>query len=483
MENDFSILLILGSCVIFLALGMEWMSRRKIWPQWICRKILHTGAVGACAIAPVILAGTTALFWIVVLAELALLPLVATGYLFMDEKGRKSWGIALFPIAYLALLFFLKENKALISLSMGILAISDAAAAVFGTLFATRFFNLTGDRKSILGSTLFFVSCFLLILILSEWNGFNFLSQINMLELLFFCLILTLIEALGSNGSDNFWIPLASGCLFYNSTLYNTHDPLLLGSLVVFGLLFSLLAIRNKLLTLDGAVMASVLGIWVSYFAGIVYLIPLFFFLVSSSFIGKLYSKSRRESDEKQGRPRDWIQVLFNGGIFMFISTFSNYSLNADCHYLSILMMGISIAVSTSDTWASEIGMGMKGKAIDLRTLKRIEPGISGGMSLIGTFGGLLGSAIIGFIFYQLGVDPISAILIMIVGFSGMVIDSLLGAFFQARYFDSERNTPTDRNRKGTMLMSGFSWITNDVVNLMSNSVCIILVFLYNMFG
>ena len=144
------VLLVLGLVVAFLTAAMETLARREVFPQWLCRKVLHLGAVGACAVAPLLLDDIKVLTLIVAVTSLLLFALVGSGMLFREDGGRRSWGIALFPLPYLALLLIFPEvaDRWLIALPMLLLAVSDAFAAVVGTLFRTPSFTLTGDRKN-----------------------------------------------------------------------------------------------------------------------------------------------------------------------------------------------------------------------------------------------------------------------------------------------------------------------------------------------
>ena len=62
------------------------------------------------------------------------------------------------------------------------------------------------------------------------------------------------------------------------------------------------------------------------------------------------------------------------------------------------------------------------------------------------------------------------AVLIAIAGFAGMLADSLLGSIFQARYQLNDGSV----TESAAMALSktpekGWSWMTNDLVNLLSN--------------
>lgn len=179
---------------------------------------------------------------------------------------------------------------------------------------------------------------------------------------------------------------------------------------------------------------------------------------------------------EKKG-PRDPLQILAN----TLPSTIALvlYALSNNPSFLIAYLA--SIASATSDTWGSEIGMISKGATLDLMTFKPIPKGISGGVSLLGTFASLLGSlfSILCFyffsLFHSLTLTTNNLLLIVILGFTGSLIDSFIGSLFQGTYKTSE-NQLTEQKKNNT-LAHGFSWLSNDLVNLITNSLIALIAF------
>ena len=137
-----------------------------------------------------------------------------------------------------------------------------------------------------------------------------------------------------------------------------------------------------------------------------------------------------------------------------------------------------SIAVSTADTWASEIGIRYGKKTIDIVRFRKVPVGLSGGISIAGTFGGLIGSFVTAvWAFILLSPDSVFAFLIIgTAGFAGMLVDSILGAVIQARYQDSSGQA-TDR--KTAQRIGGLHWVSNDLVNLFSNGILVAIVYIW----
>lgn len=461
--------------MLFLTLVTEGAARKGWLPQWVSRKILHVGAVGACSIAPMILKDINTLRLVVAVAEPLLFYLVASGRLFSEEDGRKSWGIALFPLAYLVLLFVFPNDRWLIGLPMAILAVSDAVAAVAGHLWGRSHFSLTGDRKSWTGSTAFVLS----VPIVTMTFFFVFHKQFP--ETIYFdtpfwfvlagiAIMLAAFEALGSRGFDNLYVPLAAAALFWR--LPHIFEPgfhaLFFNACIPLAFAFAAASLRKGWLSAGGAVTASLLGVWVTYFAGILWLLPLFFFFISSTVLGRLAPKSVA-ADAKHGKARDARQVVCNGGIFAVLALFAG-----EGNVQTLMLMVVSMAVCTSDTWASEIGLVFRQKTYDIVRFKPVPPGLSGGVSLAGTLGGVAGALAMALfcnllIFDVLNVDFILKITLL--GTFGMLLDSVLGATLQARF--RKDNLETDIEIPDSTLANGMRWFDNDVVNVVSNALLV----------
>ena len=249
-------------------------------------------------------------------------------------------------------------------------------------------------------------------------------------------------------------------------------DPLLVCALAVPFIGFT---VRKGILTLGGALLAGVIALCVVVAQGWLLLLPLFFFLISGMLLGRLNTHVR--TDAKHGRPRDAMQVFCSGGLYAALAVVKDPSTH--------VWMYISICTATCDTWASELGMWAGRPTYNVATWKRVEPGLSGGVSGPGTVGGLIG-AIVMSLFIQ-GVvllsngdgnapDGSTSIRVMMMlallsaafAMGGMLLDSLLGALVQVKYNDGE-----GLRDAGTHQVSGLRWITNDVVNLISNALTV----------
>jgi uncharacterized protein (TIGR00297 family) len=261
---------------------------------------------------------------------------------------------------------------------------------------------------------------------------------------------------------------------------------LILGT--VLSALVSTLAYRFKLLTSDGASAAFLLGAIIYGTGGIGFALPLLFFFFSSSLLSRYKSGQKikyKDAFEKTGA-RDKNQVLANGIIAVILS-FIHFVFPSPSVYYAYLAC---LATVNADTWGTEIGILSKVEPISLRTFRKVSPGSSGGVSLIGTASSLFGSFLLVLIGFLPVISPVPFklelfLIIGMAGFSGSFIDSLLGAFLQAQYLCPICNKSTERKTHcnfDTNRVSGISWLNNDLVNFLSSISGIFLFFLLQKF-
>lgn len=93
-----------------------------------------------------------------------------------------------------------------------------------------------------------------------------------------------------------------------------------------------------------------------------------------------------------------------------------------------------ALAEAAGDTSSSEIGMAFPGKTLLVTNFKSVPAGTDGGISLFGTIAALFGAVCVAVAALATGlVPPRQIATIILAGFFGTVIDSLLGAIFERR--------------------------------------------------
>jgi uncharacterized protein (TIGR00297 family) len=110
-----------------------------------------------------------------------------------------------------------------------------------------------------------------------------------------------------------------------------------------------------------------------------------------------------------------------------------------------------ALAEAAADTSSSEMGMAFPGKTLLVTNFKAVPAGTDGGISLFGTVAALAGAAGVAVAAVATGLVGVSQMTtIILAGFFGTVIDSLLGAVFERR-----------------------GWLDNDLVNLLSTAAAV----------
>jgi uncharacterized protein (TIGR00297 family) len=450
---DIQIISILGVIVAAAAVVLGYLSGKEPAQQMQFRKYLHILACGACTLCAALLSNPQLMIPAVVIAEIILLYLVFKRD-FFTIKGEKSYGIVLFPLAFLLLLFLFPhpQDKALILGPMGFLTLADALAALVGMRFAKRNIVLTGDKKSWIGAVAFFVTAFIWMWVL---RALGYQETVSVWVFLAGAVAISgisaFVELMGSKGRDNLWIPLVSAWLMY---LWAQRDAMDFVVSLAYALALvpaGIFAFYKKWLSFSGTVAAIFLGIvlWVAGFS----LWPMLVFFLTGSLLGKL--PGGKSSDIKAGKARDHIQVYSNGGLALLLAVAHSIKPLPIWEYLYL----ISAAVACSDTWSSEIGQRFSKRAFDLRSLRWIPAGLSGCISGVGTLAAIMGAACIA----AYGANQAQMLGILLLGFAGSVLDSVLGAFVQARYGkEVAQDTGEGKPNKG------FARVTNDVVNALS---------------
>ncbi len=177
-----------------------------------------------------------------------------------------------------------------------------------------------------------------------------------------------------------------------------------------------------KVLDKWGIILAVLMGTLIGLFGGLNYLALMLSFL----FLGIISTRYEHNIKRDMGiyeHERGWENVLSNGLVPTVLAILSSY--------IGPIPFIASLAATTSDTFASEIGVLGKGKPLSLDGFKEVKPGTSGAVSVMGTVASLVGATVIGFIamFIFAGVNPLTALLVGIAGFIGSFVDTLLGIF------------------------------------------------------
>jgi len=178
-----------------------------------------------------------------------------------------------------------------------------------------------------------------------------------------------------------------------------------------------------KWLTGRGVAAAAGVGLATGYGLGWRGLLLLLGFLVSSSLLSKKTSRNHK-------------QVLANGGVAALAALAGSW-----------IWFAGALAAANADTWATEIGGHSRTPPRLITNGLRVPAGTDGGMTLLGTAGGIAGAGLVAGLTVGLGPGGPGFGLpmrIAVAGIIGMLLDSVLGATVQGKV----------------------RWVDNDAVNL-----------------
>ena len=219
-------------------------------------------------------------------------------------------------------------------------------------------------------------------------------------------------------------------------------------------------------LTLDGAVSAHLFGTIAYGLGGLSGALPVLFFFISGSLLSK--NIVHNGSSPKKNIRRDGDQVWANG--FWFALSLIIYFFSKHPAFLAAAIS--SLAATTADTWATELGGNrIKGKTVLISTLKTVNPGTDGGISVGGSLSAIAGSILITLTFWV--TRPQSGfVLLFIIAISGVVgcfADSWFGARIQGKKIH-QKLKPIFNNK--------IEYVDNNMVNWLAAGSSAILSFI-----
>jgi uncharacterized protein (TIGR00297 family) len=450
-QQDLYTGLLATGIIAFTVFVTETVIKKGILHREIARKLLHIVAICTCAWAIRQFENRLLLAFLFLFFGIFLWQVINMGWLRVNEQ--KTYGIALFPPAFASLLFLSFLPKEVIVFAVLVLGICDAAAGLAGKFSHARKIRFLAEGKSWTGFAFFYASCLVLSLIYFQcttWQGWLFCAVLSLLP--------ALTELFSFKGSDNFTVPVVTAIWTYLLLQTNIDTLQTLALLVPVFVLLCQLAIHRRWLTVGGAAAACWMGLLIYATCGMKGFIAPATFLIGGSLLSRLNKPVR----EKTGR--NAVQVFANGiaGIICMVA------FGITGNEIFLIAASVSFGIGMCDSVSSEAGVFFKGRTVNIVSLKKIEPGFSGGISVQGTLAGLAGVALLAVLVCIAYHFPIAVFLkITTAGFAGMVADSLLGSVLQARY-QTSNGVVTEHATSGAVLVKGVRWCDNDVVNLIS---------------
>jgi uncharacterized protein (TIGR00297 family) len=441
--------------IIALATALtQWLAVRFPTRTPDLRKGLHIIAILCCAVGTEHFPNAQWLGYLFLAFSVVLFGVVYSRLL--NISAGRSWGIALFPLAFGMLLLCSMIERTHVVTAMLVLALSDALAGWVGSRYARAYWSPLFEQKSILGSVVFGLSAMLILL----WR-YGYSIEI--------CLVMLLLAALSAcvemfswRGSDNFWIPVVLALCLQHWSNGGLQWEVAYATLLAAVLLLPLLR-QRRWLSAEGSVAAGFMGILLTGLLGPLALVFPVVFLA----LGSLTAKLNPMDKEPDGR--NAIQVFANGGMGLLAALLVPV-LPKEAVLVCLVVI---FATANADTLSSEIGKYFGHRTFDILRWNTMQSGLSGGVSAIGTLAGAVGAGIIACLGSWLyGFNSTTTVKIAILGFAGMLLDSVLGSLLQAKYSVDGQITEVGTSQQ---LISGVHHINNDGVNLISIAIIVLL--------
>ncbi len=236
------------------------------------------------------------------------------------------------------------------------------------------------------------------------------------------------------------------------------HSAMLWLQALLINTVLIALAQRLPLLTRAGWVHAGILGTvlwgclgWTGWVAVVVY-------LALGSAVTKLGYEQKQERGlaEARGGQRSpanvWGSAATGAGLALLIGA------GLEPKLWLTLGFAASFAAKLADTFGSEIGKRWGSTPRLITTLRRVEPGTEGAISLEGTLASAAGSLVMSLVMWALVLVPSGRLMLLVavIGFVATLAESVLGAIAQQR----------------------LSWMSNELVNALQTTLAALLIIL-----
>lgn len=376
----------------------------------------------------------------------------------LSSNGDNSKGTIYYCLAMTAMsIVVLILPQMMIPFGVGVFCTSlgDGFAGVFGSI-------KKHNPKIYANKTLFgFLSCFTFSLLSVIVICSAYSVEMNILYALLISVFAAVLELFAEKGIDNLTITVGVSFLSYFCMEFPTYI-LYYAFPIILTLPIVMFVRKKKALTIGGIAVALILDVISAIaFGNLGFIILLLFFG------GSIVTDKLKKGNDNHREERTAIQVLANGSLGIFF---------AAMHLIipsKIWFVGFAsvFAEAFADTAASGIGSN-SAITYDIFKMKKVDSGVSGGMSILGTISAVVASMSVAFVSAltnQIGYFEIFVILIS--GFAGCVIDSLLGSLIQGKYkCDICGKYTDDRIHCGihAKKISGFYKINNNTVNFLS---------------
>lgn len=233
--------------------------------------------------------------------------------------------------------------------------------------------------------------------------------------------------------------------------------------------LLALLAWHKRALTAVGSLVACALCVLISAAGGWTAFTVLAVTLLGTVAADKLAGDRADPGRVRRKRgTRGAVRVLCNVGVG---AAAMGFCLITNRTAFAVAFAAV-MAESLADSLASKIGPLSAAPPRDLCTGRPVPAGLSGGVTLLGTFTEVVGAAVIAAIWAAGTRDLRAGLIVFTAGFLGAIADSAFGSRLQVKYRCAVCGAITERETHCDLRatpISGFARVNNDTVNFLSN--------------
>ena len=434
------------------------------------RKCEHLATSASWAIAYLFFGPTYHLIIVNFGAFVVLTLITFTGFMKSAERedADKSYGLFYFGLStFLSITIAVLIDSSLVALT-GIayycLALADGLAPITAKLFGKANFLLYEPKTFVGFATVFIVSsaaCAVFNSIFDLNYSFLFIVSVGAVS--------AHAELYGKKGFDNVTVNF-SVFLYLLLNHYGYITEVVQVALLI-ALLFTLISAKSKSLSYAGGV-ASFVYLFLTSMLGHVSLTSMIFILffveaIISKLTTKVFNK-RYASEKKEKHSRGMFQILANSLAPLVCAGIYYFTKN------EIFLLGAiaALAEEFSDSVASDVGRLSIKLPRDILRFKKLSPGVSGGVSLLGFGSSLVAAFVASAIAWSFGVVDLKKYLVLSgIVFLGTVIDSVLGSLIQVLYKCPSCDKLTESTthcETETVKVKGIKIINNSTVNLLS---------------
>lgn len=431
------------------------------------RKIIHILLFGVWVLIDLFLKNS--IHQIIVPVIFLILNALSYKYKFykgIERTEGNHLGTVYFAIAITVILttvYFIPELYYYAGISIVCLTIGDGFAALIG-------YNVKSSKilknKSVAG----FIACFLTIVIGLLIFKFIYFPELSLFTIFVISIVSAILE-LVDYGLDNFSITFGSFalCVFMETNIDEWIILSLVCSIIVFLIVF-----LSKAIDYYGSLLSMVIVFLFFYVGGVtggIFLLLSYFAI----FLIELFKKITCHKKTKSGKGRNILQIIINGGLGTVAIVLYGITDIKDFFVLSMIAIGGNFVDSVS----SEVGALSKKNPYDFWAHKHVTPGLSGGVTVLGTVSALVASILIGLYgYFTKSVDNTCALLIIAMVFFQSILDSMLGSKLQVKYYCNLCGSITEEKLhcgNSTEYYCGCKRIDNNCVNLISSILIFII--------